>query len=70
MGKDDDDDKYFLEKVIEELESEGEDLRHLGKKTWIALRLLATKIAIRLKTAVEKVLEALEEIADMFSSDK
>lgn len=68
MGYDDEDeDRYFLEKVIEELESEGEDLRKIGEKTWVALRLLATRIAIRLRTAVERVLQALEEIADMFS---
>ncbi len=63
---DDDDREYFLRRVIQELESEGEDLQHIASKTWEALRAIAGKIAARLRTTIEKVLDALEEIGNMF----
>ncbi len=63
---DDDDREYFLRRVKEELESEGEDLRHLVSKARDALKAIARRIAARLRTTVEKVLDALEEIAKMF----
>lgn len=62
-----DDDRDLLQRVIEELESEGEDFRHLGYKTAEALKQLAIRIARRLNELVERVLDALERIADRFS---
>ena len=64
---DDDDREYFLQRVKEELESEGEDLRHLLSKAKDALIEIARRIAKRLRTTVEKILDALEDIAKMFS---
>jgi hypothetical protein len=63
---DEDDREYFLRRVKEELESEGQDLRHLVSKARDALIAIARRIAARLRTTVEKVLDALEEIANMF----
>jgi hypothetical protein len=62
----DDDREYFLRRVKEELESEGEDLRHLLSMAKEAIRKIAVKIAARLRTTVDKVLDALEEIVNMF----
>lgn len=58
----DSDREYFLLRVKEELESEGEDLRHLSSKARDALMTIARRIAVRLRTTVEKVLDALEKI--------
>lgn len=61
----DEDREYFLRRVKEELESEGEDLRHLLLKARDAILQIARRIAARLRVAVERVLDALEEIANM-----
>jgi diacylglycerol kinase family enzyme len=55
---DEDDREYFLRRVKEELESEGQDLRHLVSKARDALIAIARRIAARLRTTVEKVLDA------------
>lgn len=62
-----DDREYFLRRVMEELSSEGEDLRSISSKTQYALIGLSRRLAMRLRISVERVLDALEEVASMFS---
>ena len=62
----DEDDEYFLRRVVEEIVNEGEDIKHLGKKSDSALYQLAQRISRILDTAIRKVLDALEQIIEMF----
>jgi len=63
----DEDDDYFVQRVMEEVIDEGEDVKRLDKKSGGALRQLAQKIAEILGTTIQRVLDALERIMDMFS---
>lgn len=60
------DEEYFIQRVIEEAINEGEDVKRLDKKSGGALRQLAQKIAEIIGTTIQKVLDALERIMDMF----
>lgn len=65
-----DDREYFLKRVKEELESEGEDLRHLLAKVQDALIAFSIRIAMRMSFAVHRILDTMEAIAAIVIGDQ